>query len=257
MNAWRDLLGWCRASLAFTAMAVAGCENGPTSPGAYTHYADGRMWAAVSVPQGTPSVKTWLPYLHARDATSSPVLNHVRRLRSEAEGLRRQGELERAVAVEGRAAELAAGALSRNPPPPVLISALGALSTWMQQASTIADQEAFSGLDESMRTVREARAHATQALQEGDTIAAAVHLTRAAAAVFQQSPEVIAARALTRAEQRLVREGNESPDAVRAVRLLRHARESLATGDAPKALRRALYALQLVENLPVAPHGER
>jgi hypothetical protein len=42
------------------------------------------------------------------------------------------------------------------------------------------------------------------------------------------------------------------------VRLLRHAREALAAGDAPKALRRALYALQIAEALPVTPPaGER
>jgi hypothetical protein len=74
-----------------------------------------------------------------------------------------------------------------------------------------------------------------------------VELAEAGVVVSSMAPAAVADRLLVHAESRLAERAAGDADAERALRLLRHAREALADGDEVRALRRALYALQLAD----------
>lgn len=235
------------AALAVLLAATAACEDSPTAPGVYAHPADGRLWTAVAVPEGTPDLGTWLGLLRSQRPAHDPVVERVRTLRVDAEQRYRAGEFEHAQALTEEATALAARSLNAAPPLPVLLGALAALDTWVGRAGAALETAELPELAARVAEVRSLRRAADAALQAGDTAGAVVHLVAAAAEIRDQAPAAVVARALAQAEERIHAEGVESPDATRVLRLLRHAREALAQGDNARALRRALYALQLAE----------
>jgi hypothetical protein len=244
--------------LALTAaLATAGCEDGPTAPSVFTHPADGEVWAAILVPEGTPDARTWLPYVREGRGSTNGALGEVRRLQGEADRLRRSGDLVAALALDEDAAMTAAGAVTQAPPANVLITAIGALDTWVERAHLARAQGSFEDLEERLVEVKRERSLAREALELGDTAAAIQRVTAGATLIREQAPASVAARALIRAERRIEALVETDTDAARAVRLLRYSREALANGDPVRALRRALYALQLAEQIsaPVAASG--
>jgi hypothetical protein len=239
--------GLCAAGL------LVACDEGPTSPKVYTHPADGQLWAAIIVPEGTPDTRTWLPYIaQGRTEEGQSVVRSARQLQGDAERLRRRGEAETAQRLEEEAAVLVAASLIQAPPPRVLLTGIAALDEWADRARTAALMGEFPELAERLTNVIALRDQAREALQLGDTLAAVRDLTTAGGLIREHSPALVAHRVLTRAEQRISGLADRDPDAARALRLLRHSREALAQGDAVRALRRALYALQLAEGIAVA-----
>jgi hypothetical protein len=239
----------------FTAAVLfAACDEGPTAPTVYTHPADGKLWAAIVVPNGTPDARTWLPYVAQGRPEGQAVVRSARSLQAEAERLRRRGEAEAAQRHDEQAAALLAESVSRMPPPHVLHRAFSALDEWTDRARTAALAGEFPEVSDRMARVLALGVEAREALQRGDTVAALRDLTAAGALVREQAPALVAHRVLARAEERIADLAPRDPEAARALRLLRHSRESLAQGDAVRALRRALYALQLADGV-TEKHG--
>jgi hypothetical protein len=236
----------------FVVALLPACEDGPAGPGVYTHPADGRTWIAVEVPEATPTLRTWLPYVRQERSVADSALDQVRALTADADRLRRAGNLEAASEAEAAAMLLAARSLTQHPPAHVLTISLAALQQWSDRAAAALAHGDFHELAGVVLEVRARRTAAVQALQQGDTAAAVVEIATGSSLVHAQSPEAVAARALLSAERRLASLSLQGADAARATRLLRHARESLAAGDQMRALRRALYALQLAESVGVA-----
>jgi hypothetical protein len=221
--------------------ALAACGDAPTSPTSFAQEAGGRTWVAVAVPAGVPDARTWLPYA---DAATGP---QVRALSADAARARRAGRLEDALELEGRAARLAAQAVTAAPPAPRLAGAVSALRGWEERARARLEAGRYPGLDSAVAAVAAHRAAAEAALARGDARAAVPHLADAAAAARAYAPEAVAMGLVLRAEQRI--DGDPSPDAQlrRARLLLRLAREAMATGDQTRAMKRAWYALQLID----------
>jgi hypothetical protein len=238
---------------------VAACDDGPTAPGIYTHPADGRLWVAVRVPQGTPSARTWLPYVHP-DRAETGTVDRLRWLIGEAEQQRRRGDLAGAAHLEPEASLLAARSITVAPPPRVLSASLQALQSWGDRAAEALALDRPTAAGDAVPLVRAHRAAAHAALQRGDTLAAVTEVAAAANLIHALSPESVAWQALVDAEQRLAAHPGNAADAehaVRAARLLRHAREALTEGDQVRALRRALYALQLLDGMAANDDGGR
>jgi uncharacterized Ntn-hydrolase superfamily protein len=91
------------------------------------------------------------------------------------------------------------------------------------------------------------RAQAEAALDRGEPRAAALLLAEAGEAARDHSPMRVALRLLQRSEQRIDSDPEPTPDMRRARRLLRGAREAMATGDQMRAMKRAWYAQQILD----------
>jgi len=237
----RCLLGLAAVLLA---AGTSACEDSPTEPGVFTHAAEGQLWAAFMVPAGTPTVRTWLPYLGPESDT---VLPRVRALHGESERLRRAGDIDGAAARETEAAMLAVRALSDAPPPHVVSAVQRALGAWVERARQVAESGTYPEATGALESVQERRDLAATLLARGDTAAALIELTEAAGTVRSLAPDAVASRVAALAEARLALSPDGDVDAARALRLLRNAREALAAGDELRAFRRAMYALQLAE----------
>jgi hypothetical protein len=241
-------------------LAMAGCQDDVTGPSGRTHPAGGRMWAAVTVPGALPDDRTWLPFLGARKGERSPARERVEALRGKAREHRRAGRLEEALRAEELAAQTAAGALAKTPDRATVGGALEALDAWAAEAEGVLEGARVPELDAALAGVRSARLAADSALAQGDTLAAVGHVARAASAAREQAPAAVALRAFERAEA-VVRERGEALPRVqreRVERLLGWARDAVFTGDPERAFRRAVYALQLLEQYagPAAGGGE-
>lgn len=221
---------------------MAGCGDGPTAPTSYAQEVQGRMWVAVTEPYGLPDARTWEPYV----APGSPVLMQLREMSSAAGRARRAGRLEEAAALEGRAAAIAA-AVARITDPLPLVRSLDALERWEQNASTRLESGRYADLERAVVEVAGLRDGARALLARGDTAAAVVQLAHAAERVRHETPAAVALRLVAAAEARIDSASAPSERMRRARRLLRGAREGMATGDHARALRRAVYALQLLE----------
>jgi hypothetical protein len=242
----------CATCAVLLLAVLSACDDGPTAPGVYTHPVNGHVWAAVIVPETTPELRTWLPYLRPSSAEAEATLQQVRSLHADAEKQRRLGNLEAAREKEEAATLLAARSLTHTPATHVLLTSLSALNLWADRAAFALAGGEFPELGASAREVRARRAAAAEALQLGDTTSAVVELTLASAVIRAHSPGAMAYRALEEAERRVAEQSPSDPDAARATRLLRNAREALASGDDKRALRRALYALQLADSQTTA-----
>ena len=237
-------VSFSRIALCAAACALLpACADAPTGPQSYVQEAGGDLWVAVVEPVGMPDARTWLPFVPA----GSPAAERVRALQGEAGRARRAGELERGMALEAEAAREAAGAIGRAPPAQTVLEALAALESWVQRAELRTETGRFPGLDTTSVRVRERRDEARALLAQGDTGAAAVKLAAAAEAAREYAPLAVGLRLVERCEARIDRQGEPTPNLKRARRLLGTAREALAMGDEGRAVKRALYALQLLE----------
>jgi hypothetical protein len=233
------LLASCGALCAL----VAACADAPTAPRSYVQEADGAVWVAIVEPAGMPDVRTWLPCVPA----GSEALARVNALRDEAARERRAGRLERALEMEGEASLLAAGSIAWSPPAPVVLGMLDALESWSRRAAERTETGLFPELQAAAARVSTHRDAARALLARGDTNAAAVELERSAQAAREYAPSAVGLRLIARLEERIARETLPTPNLKRAKMLLGTSREALASGDPARAVRRALYALQLVE----------
>jgi hypothetical protein len=129
-----------------------------------------------------------------------------------------------------------------------LVRELDALERWRHSAAAAGVGEGLDPeFDRARRGVAVSVAAAGRALREADHESAAAHLASGRAAAEQVAPRAVAARVIERAERRMEELGAGGVEAERALRLLRGARLALEESDDPRALRRALYALQVAQ----------
>ena len=227
----------------FAALLLGACADSPTGPTSYVHEAGGAVWVAVAPPAGLPDLRTWTPFV----APGSPAQREVKRLHDESGRARRAGELERAAELEAQAARLAAESIATSPPPVKLLSSIAALDAWTERAEERLASGSFPGLDSAAARVRELRNAARASLVQGDTNRAVLEIAAAAEAARGYAPLAVALRLVTQAEARIDDTPDPSQNLRRARHLLRTAREAMATGDQTRAMKRAWYALQLIE----------
>ena len=236
-----------RTSPRFLALAaclllpLAGCDDAPTGPTSYVQDVAGSTWVAITEPAGMASLEAWMPFLE----TGTPEARAVLGLRERAGRARSAGRVEEGAALEAEAFTLAATAL-REPPLEKLLGGLAALDSWTDRAGQRAATGTFPALAGATRYVRAQADSARASLERGDTSAALGHLARGTVAAREHSPVMVGLRLLATLDA-WVAAAPETPGVVRARRLVVGAREGLATGDSIRALKRAVYALQLLE----------
>jgi hypothetical protein len=224
--------------------ALSACDDGPTAPTSYVQVAGGRAWVAVAEPRGLPRAETWLPYLPAASRAG------VDALRAGAQRARAAGRPEEALALEGQALRQAAAGVERAPHAGRLLGVLAALEAWTDRARARLDLGAHPELSAAAASVAAQAQAARAALAAGDTAAAVRHLSEGTLAAREQSPMGVGLRLLADAEARLQAGAASGATARNARALLLGARAGLASGDSIRALRRAVYALQLLEGAP-------
>lgn len=225
--------------------AVAACEDAGTTPTSYVQVVGGSAWVAVAEPPGMARADTWLPWL----APDGPAAVQVRQLRDAAGRARTAGRIERSLALEDDALRLAAGSLARAPDPlRGVLAPLSALDAWTDRARTRLELGRYPALQAAADGVSAEAAAARRALAAGDTLAAVTHLANGTLLARRHSTMGVGLRLLAAVEGRIGREqAGENAELQRARHLLAGAREALSTGDSMRAMRRALYALQLLE----------
>lgn len=237
---------------ALAALALlAACEDAPSAPTSYVQVVAGGTWVAVAEPAGMARPDTWLPYA----AEGGPAWESLRELRAAAGRARGEGDIERALQLDDEALRLSALSLSRVPEAQRVLLPLAALDAWTDRARARLESGSYPELEATAATVRAQADAARASLALGDTMKAVVHVTRGTLAARRLSPMAVGLRLMASVEARLGDGKGESAGVRRARHLLRDAREGLATGDSVRALRRALYALQLLEaeGIPAVP----
>lgn len=226
-------------------LSTAACDDAGTAPTSYVQAVAGGAWVAVAEPQGMARSDTWLPWL----AADGPAAAQVRQLRDAAGRARGAGRVEESMSLEDDALRLAAGSLARSPDPVrgVLVP-LAALDAWNDRARARLETGRYPQLATASAAVAAEAASARRALAAGDTLEAVVHLANGTLAARHQSTLGVGLRLLAAVEARLGPPKNmDSTNLKRARHLLAGAREALATGDSMRAMRRAVYALQLLD----------
>jgi hypothetical protein len=229
------------AAGAALAVFTAACGDAPTLPTSFAQEAGGRTWVAVSEPAGMPDARTWASWAAPHAA------REVRALVAEAARARRGGELEGALALESRARLLSAASLAEDPPAPRVRAAVAAVREWEARAADRLRAGSYAGLDSALAAVSARRAEAEAALRDGRPREAVALLAEAGEAARAYAPVRVALGLLSRAEARIDGDPSPTPDLRRARLLLRLAREAMATGDEARAMKRAGYALQIIE----------
>ena len=234
------------AATAVALLAIGGCRDAPTMPEAVQQIAGGQAWMAIPEPASLPSLDDLIPYVADRPDTP-PVLPRLRALTLAAREARVDGRLERAADLDREALHLVVASMERSPEPTLLFESLHALGEWSDRVELGVDLSVYPGIASSLRVVRRSSDAALEAMERGDTAVAVLRIMQGAEAVRAHSPETVALRVLARAEARLrAYEGGAGP-VERAIHLVRSARRELVAGDPSRALRRALYALQLID----------
>lgn len=232
-------------------LLLAACDDGPTAPTSYVQHAAGATWVAVTEPAGLPRVETWLPYVPAESEAGRT----LREMRDRAAKARTAARVEEALQLEDEMMRLAARSLSRAPEPARLLASAVALESWADRARARLETGSYPELAAAAATVS-GHAHAARAaLATGDTHGAVLHVTDGAILAREHAPLAVGLRLMAAVEARLASGPAQSAGVRRARHLLADAREGLATGDSVRALRRAVYALQLLEaeGIAVAP----
>lgn len=232
-------------------LLIGGCQDLPTTPEAVQQIAGGAAWVAVPEPANLPTLDTWLPYVADGRVGETPVVSRIRMLREESRGALAEGRLAWAAELDREAIRLAVLSLDRPLDVGVLFDGLHALDVWIRQVETTVDLGVYGEMGESLEMVRRSRAIAAAAIETGDTTTAVLRISDAAERVRSHAPMHVALRVLGRVEARIRERESESATAARALHLVRSARLELVSGDPTRALRRALYALQLVEGRQV------
>lgn len=234
-------------------LLLAACEDAPTAPTSYVQHAAGGVWVAVTEPLAMPRVDTWLPYVGGEGASAGA----LREMRERAARFRTAGQVEDALRLEDEMMRFAARSLTRAPEPTRLLSAAAALDEWADRARLRLQTGSYPELAAAVLVVASEAESARARMAAGDTGRAVLHLTRGAIAAREHAPVAVGLRLMGAVESRLgpAPRPGESAGVRRARHLLADAREGLATGDSVRALRRAVYALQLLdaEGITVAP----
>lgn len=235
----------CRRALAALAalLLLAACDDGPTAPTSYVQHAAGGAWVAVVEPVGLPRVETLLPYVDGRTAAGAT----LRQMREQAARFRTAGRVEEALRVEDAMMRFAAASLTRAPEPVRLLASAAALDAWADRARARMETGRYPELAAAAASVSLLADSVRASLAAGDTGAAVLQLTRGAIAAREHAPLAVGLRLMAAVEARLAGGAGEGPSVRRARHLLLDAREGLATGDSLRALRRAVYALQLLD----------
>ncbi|HEX8906713.1 MAG TPA: hypothetical protein VF771_17815 [Longimicrobiaceae bacterium] len=229
------------ASAAAFCGVLAACGDAPTSPTSFAQQAGGKTWVAVAPPAKMPEARTWIAYATPQAAA------RIREMQQQASRARRAGMLEAALEMDAQAARLSASFLAKDPPTPKVIGAVSAVREWEQRAEDRLREGDYPGLDSALAVVSAQRAAAEAALARGDGRGAVLRLADAAEAARAYAPQAVALNLVARAEQRIDRDPAPTPDLKRARLLLRLAREAMATGDQTRAMKRAWYALQIID----------
>ncbi len=165
----------------------------------------------------------------------------------------------RARAVRERAYALAAPVLADGIDPAFLQEAFDDLQAWIDTARPAVDLGAVPQLKVTLQEGAEGLAAARGAAQAGDTVLALRATLRAADALRETTPPVVAVRLIRSTETKLARAAHDridpNPDPrdrravalARARRLLAGAREAIADDDPVLAIRHAYYADRLLE----------
>jgi uncharacterized protein YjiS (DUF1127 family) len=242
----RPLIQARLAALALVLLVVPACEDAGTAPTSYVQVVGSGTWVAVAEPPGMPRADTWLPWL----AVDGPAAAQVHQLRETASRARNAGRIEESLALEDEALRLAAGSLARAPDPVRgLLTPLAALDAWTDRARARLELGRYPALDTATAVVAAQAASARRALAAGDTMTAVAHIANGTLVARRHSTLGVGLRLLAAVEGRLGREQpGESANLRRARHLISGAREALSTGDSMRAMRRAVYALQLLES---------
>jgi len=231
-----------RALAAALACAASACADLPTAPESFVREAGGSAWVAVVEPAGFPTARTWLGSLPG----GAPEGAAARATLADASRVRKTGEIESALLLEERAAREAAAAL-RHPDARLLLVALAAADEWVERAAPRTAGGRFPELARAELGMREGSARARNRMAAGDTAGAVREIVALAETARAWAPLAVALRAVRDAERRIDSTPNPSANLLRARHLLRGAREGVAMGEPMRALQRATYALQLIE----------
>lgn len=234
------------AACAVLSATAAACGDAPTLPTSFAQQAGGRTWVAVTPPPGMPGVRTWMAYA-PREAAAQ-----VRSLEDQARRARRAGMLEMGIELDAQAARLAATSLAADPPAPRVYGAVSAVREWETRAGERLRSGSYPELERTLAAVASARGEAEAALARGETRVAVLRLADAADAAREFAPETVALRLIADAERRVGADPAPGAELRRARLLLRLSREAMATGDQTRAMKRAWYALQIIDGLDVA-----
>jgi hypothetical protein len=227
----------------FALLLLAACDDGPTAPTSYVQHVAGATWVAVTEPVGLPRVDTWLPYVPAESAAGRT----LREMRDQAAKARSAARVEEALQLEDEMMRLAARSLSRAPEPARVLAGAAALESWADRARARLETGSYPELAAAVATVSAHALAARTAVATGDNAGAVLHVTDGTIAAREHAPMAVGLRLMAAVEARLGPGAGESAGVRRARHLLADAREGLATGDSVRALRRAVYALQLLE----------
>jgi hypothetical protein len=232
-----------------TLLLLSACEDAPMAPTSYVQHTAGGVWVAVAEPVSLPRTDTWLPYVGTEDAASLKVM------RDQSVRLRTAGRVEDALQMEDEMMRLAARSLVRTPEPARLLASAAALDEWADRARARLQLGSYPELAAAVVTVAAEAEAARAQMAAGDSGRAVMHLTRGAIAAREHAPLAVGLRLMGAVEARLAAGAGQSAGVRRARHLLADAREGLATGDSLRALRRAVYALQLLdaEGITVGP----
>ena len=229
-------------------LLLAACDDGPTAPTSYVQQTAGGAWVAVMEPVGLPRVETWMPYIDGGSAAAST----LREMRDRAARFRTAARVEEALLLEDEMMGFAARSLTRTPEPARMLASIAALESWTDRARARLETGSYPELAAAAATVSAHADAARSALAAGDTGRAVLSVTRGAIAAREHAPLAVGLRLMSAVEARLAAGAGNGAGVRRARHLLADAREGLATGDSVRALRRAVYALQLLEAEGVA-----
>lgn len=235
------------AFVALVAVAAAGCIDRTSLPTAYVRPAAGEMWVAVTPPAGLPDIAMWASLANRSDAVGRASAARVETLRKEATAAWKTGRVERSKELQEEALDSIVAHLAEMPSAVTLRDAAASLSVWLERTHAEVDLGAFPHLARAVAEVEHERDRTRTALAGGDTVAAMRALMRGAARIRSEAPAAVALRVLERTERRLTAEAAEDTALVRPLHLVRSARAALLEGRSDRALRRALYAAQLLD----------
>lgn len=240
------------------ALPLAACKDAPTVPTALQQLAGGEEWVAMPAPRELPGLESWLPYADGESPQGREALARVHQASAAAERARAEGRLLEATRLEREAERITVLSLARFPAPRELRQSLYALDFWSDRVESEVALDRAPEMAAALAEVKAARAHARSLLAAGDTTSAVLQIAHASERVREFTPTAVALRVLARVEGRLQAQEGRDAAVDRALHLLASARQELLTGDPRRALRRALYALQLAHGsaMPAARSGE-
>lgn len=237
-------------------LLLVGCKDAPTVPASLQQLAGGQEWVAIHAPRDLPTAQTWAAYIDRQTDSGRAALLRVQELSRRGSEARSHGDLAAAAALEREAERIAIASLSRYPEPAKLQRSLLAVDAWRGLVQADVALERSPELTEALHRVDSARNRSAALLAQGDTTGAVLLLAEASDQIRAFTPTAVALRVLEKVEQRLLTSENRSSAVERALRLLSASRQELLSGDPHRALRRALYALQLADGAEIPARAE-